>query len=60
MTLLNTLSSSLGTGSAVRSEKAFLETLPTVQELRRLSADIKQGTFTKNQLPTKSQLRIVP
>ena len=34
----------------VRSEKAFQETLITVTELRRLSADIKRGTFTKNQL----------
>ena len=36
----------------VRSEKAFQETLLTVQELRRLSADIERGTFTKNQLST--------
>ena len=36
----------------VRLEKAFQETLLTVPELRRLSADIKQGTFTKNQLLT--------
>ena len=36
----------------VRSEKALQETLLTVQELRRPSADIEQGTFTKNQLLT--------
>ena len=36
----------------VRSEKAFQETLLTVKELQRLSADIKRGTFTKNQLST--------
>ena len=36
----------------VRSEKAFQESLLTVQELRRLSADIERGTFTKNQLLT--------
>ena len=36
----------------VRLEKAFQETLLTVQELRRLSADIERGTFTKNQLST--------
>ena len=36
----------------VRSEKAFQETLLTVRELRCLSADIKRGTFTKNQLST--------
>ena len=52
MTLLNALSSWLGTGSAVRSEKAFQETLLTVQELQHLSADIERGTFTKNQLST--------
>ena len=36
----------------VRSEKAFQETLLTVRELRRLSSDMKRGTFTKNQLST--------
>ena len=52
VTLLNVLSSWLGIGSAVRSEKAFQETFLTVQELQCLSADIRQGTFTKNQLLT--------
>ena len=41
-----------GSICTVRSEKAFQETLLTVQELRRLSADIERGTFTTNQLPT--------
>ena len=37
---------------SVRSEKAFQATLLTLEELRRLSFDIKRGTFTKKQLPT--------
>ena len=40
---------------SVRSEKAFQATLLTVDELRRLSADIKRGTFTKKQLSTVIQ-----
>ena len=35
---------------SVRSEKAFQATLLTLEELRRLSSDIKRGTFTKKQL----------
>ena len=37
---------------SVRSEKAFQDTLLTVDELRRLSSDIKRDTFTKKQLST--------
>ena len=37
---------------SVRSEKAFQATLLTLEELRRLSFDIKRGTFTKKQLST--------
>ena len=36
--------------SSVRSEKAFQDTLLTIDELRRLSSDIKCDTFTKKQL----------
>ena len=35
---------------SVRSEKAFQANLLTLEELRRLSSDIKRGTFTKKQL----------
>ena len=34
----------------VRSEKAFQATLLTLEKLRRLSSDIKHGTFTKKKL----------
>ena len=37
---------------SVRSKKAFQATLLTLEELRRLSSDIKRGTFTKKQLST--------
>ena len=37
---------------SVRSEKAFQDTLLTVDELHRLSSDIKRDTFTKKQLST--------
>ena len=40
---------------SVRSEKAFQATLLTVDELRRLSSDIKRGTFTKKQRSTVIQ-----
>ena len=37
---------------SVRSEKAFQDALLTIDELRRLSSDIKRDTFTKKQLST--------
>ena len=37
---------------SVGSKKAFQATLLTLEELRRLSSDIKRGTFTKKQLST--------
>ena len=41
--------------SSIRSEQNFQATLLTVDELRRLSSDIKRGTFTKKQLTTVIQ-----